>query len=1218
MSAISGPVSPGQRYNRGAPCPVCGGYDTLRRGRGVRCSGYYSSDGKVAFCTREEYAGDLAAPIAGAPLPTWAHYLAGRCKCGTDHAHQAPAARPLRAPRQAERRGYAGPPRQGETPYTYVDEAGNVLFQVRRVPSPEGGKTFYQVHYEQARGGWVYGRGAAPLVLYRLPEIADASPDTPIWFTEGEKCADALARLGLVATCNAGGALKNADAWQPSYSAALQDRPVIILQDNDMPGQRHAEIARNALYGIARRVTVIPPLGAAPGYDVADWLAEGNGKEQLLALAERTPAWAPETGEALLSLYISQHAEQVKAGALASAYAAISAPLAEIALAEREALLCDLARLLLDYTTRAIDTLRAAPVPLRPERAARRDLLKGERGRTLRAMLARLQRAARRAGLLMQTASIEIAWREALQSLERAIARAPRQAEQGAENAREPGAAPGGAAPLVSVAAGDIYLTPEGFYLQSARRGRLLLGAPVRVLRVARGAGNALYLLEVCPPEGAPVRISASLRAMKEGTCWTELDTLVSPLPVSESDCASVCSAIRALAKTQGEVQAIRRVPALAWQEHEGRRYWVAVNGAISAERVYTGDSAPLRADMPPDYPQTLPEVELPAPSAAPLATLLDFWAPEESLFSVAMLGACAEVSKPARLASSGRLNWQLEIFGQSNWHKTTFINHTLGAFFGAGYTYDTPAQIAEGLAKDTGIGLTRLRASLAYHAYLDIDMNAHPGAPDYDRQQERRLALLNADGNAARGGAKSNREGDLLERPTPGGLMLRAGECSPYDYTVARHAESADARAMTFLLVGDHQGGKARRLAYSIALTRERALLHSLSIAWRQYLARQEDSALIDREITDRARLAVMIDHAEAREGANIHDRARGQLQDVGAGILEYARFLRSGAIIQGAEIAERLLTLLPELIAERVSHAARLAARHAEGGATPEESQAEQALHAIRSLLYTHAHLLGRSGGAPEEEELAGRHASLIGWRVIGGELRPQGVAIGWIDSGRVYLIPSVLCDLLQDRARLAISAQRLREMLEATGAAISSTQKGKHKGMVKRGPMGAVRCLALRLDALLPPTSQGEPEEAEAGEGAEIAGEIAQAPTTHEPPEQEVQAPEIAQAPTSNEPGAATVTPPWYVGKPWYDARRADGAASQALEWACPSIPVAAQWLTTTVKEAFTTGAPLAGVTMNGRAVSPDRFLTLLRQAYAENGRGMLAYLARSVGG
>lgn len=43
-------ISMDQRFTRGNPCPICGGFDTLPRGRDKRCAGFMSEDGKWAFC----------------------------------------------------------------------------------------------------------------------------------------------------------------------------------------------------------------------------------------------------------------------------------------------------------------------------------------------------------------------------------------------------------------------------------------------------------------------------------------------------------------------------------------------------------------------------------------------------------------------------------------------------------------------------------------------------------------------------------------------------------------------------------------------------------------------------------------------------------------------------------------------------------------------------------------------------------------------------------------------------------------------------------------------------------------------------------------------------------------------------------------------------------------------------------------------------------------
>lgn len=74
-------VATAQRHSPALPCRVCGGHSRLPKGRGVRCYGFLSSDGRFANCTRTEYGGQLQETGAG----TFAHFVDGACKCGQQH-----------------------------------------------------------------------------------------------------------------------------------------------------------------------------------------------------------------------------------------------------------------------------------------------------------------------------------------------------------------------------------------------------------------------------------------------------------------------------------------------------------------------------------------------------------------------------------------------------------------------------------------------------------------------------------------------------------------------------------------------------------------------------------------------------------------------------------------------------------------------------------------------------------------------------------------------------------------------------------------------------------------------------------------------------------------------------------------------------------------------------------------------------------------------------
>jgi hypothetical protein len=168
--------------------------------------------------------------------------------------------------------------------YNYRDESGKLLYQAVRL-SP---KSFRQ-RKPAAAGGWEWKLEDVRRVLYRFPELLAAPKAETVWIAEGEKDVEALARIGLVATTNVGGAGK----WRPDYSEALRGHPVAILPDNDDPGRKHAAEVAAALAGIAESVRVVALPGLPPKGDVSDWLAAGGTPEQLKALATKAPEGVP-------------------------------------------------------------------------------------------------------------------------------------------------------------------------------------------------------------------------------------------------------------------------------------------------------------------------------------------------------------------------------------------------------------------------------------------------------------------------------------------------------------------------------------------------------------------------------------------------------------------------------------------------------------------------------------------------------------------------------------------------------------------------------------------------------------------------------------------------------------------------------------------------------------------------------------------------------------
>jgi hypothetical protein len=87
-----------------------------------------------------------------------------------------------------------------EATYDYRDENGDLAYQVVRKP----GKKFTQ--RKPAGSGWARNLNGVRRIPYHLPELLAADKVAPVFVCEGKKDCDALARVGLRATTNPGGA----------------------------------------------------------------------------------------------------------------------------------------------------------------------------------------------------------------------------------------------------------------------------------------------------------------------------------------------------------------------------------------------------------------------------------------------------------------------------------------------------------------------------------------------------------------------------------------------------------------------------------------------------------------------------------------------------------------------------------------------------------------------------------------------------------------------------------------------------------------------------------------------------------------------------------------------------------------------------------------------------------------------------------------------------
>jgi len=178
---------------------------------------------------------------------------------------------------------------------------------------PGKGKDYRPIHRDNGR--YPVGDPPGKLPLYNLVALL-AQRDQVVYVTEGEKCADAMASLGLRSTTSAHGAhAADKTDWTP-----LAGRDVVIVPDNNADGERYAEDVCKLLLALnpPAKVRILHVPDLERDKDIADWIEKRDAveTETLRArLEELARAVAPVTaGQAagMKAVYVSLDTVEAK------------------------------------------------------------------------------------------------------------------------------------------------------------------------------------------------------------------------------------------------------------------------------------------------------------------------------------------------------------------------------------------------------------------------------------------------------------------------------------------------------------------------------------------------------------------------------------------------------------------------------------------------------------------------------------------------------------------------------------------------------------------------------------------------------------------------------------------------------------------------------------------------------------------------------------------
>jgi len=277
-----------REVNRENLCPICGKSDWCgRNGDVIRCMRVADAPSGYRVVKRNSDGGTVFAPENAPSAPA---QRTRPCKNKTGgRAKTYPTIEALLAALQYT------PELRGARPtiHRYTD-----MFAVIRFDSSRG-KSFRPIHHDGS--GWRIGDPPGLLPLYRFTDIQGIRV---VWVVEGEKCAEALRSIGLLAITSAHGAkAANRSDW-----SGLAGLLVIVIPDRDPPGRGYAlDVARIvARLTPPARVKILEPNWIPDGGDIADVIAAvGENQDptdiarDLEQLAVRMPFCTPTEGESV-------------------------------------------------------------------------------------------------------------------------------------------------------------------------------------------------------------------------------------------------------------------------------------------------------------------------------------------------------------------------------------------------------------------------------------------------------------------------------------------------------------------------------------------------------------------------------------------------------------------------------------------------------------------------------------------------------------------------------------------------------------------------------------------------------------------------------------------------------------------------------------------------------------------------------------------------------
>ena len=183
-------------------------------------------------------------------------------------------------------------PPELEQEWHYTDEDGVTQHIKQRYKTFDAkGKTYKQFRVDE-QGRRHASMTGANIVPYNLPEVDFArKTGRTVFLCEGEKAADALKTIGVVATCTHNGA----SSFPEDVVKHLVGLTIAIVPDNDTVGWEYARKAVAALKAVTKSIRVVDLQLDEVKEDAYEFVYKyGGDKDRLVDLTKATQAIASE------------------------------------------------------------------------------------------------------------------------------------------------------------------------------------------------------------------------------------------------------------------------------------------------------------------------------------------------------------------------------------------------------------------------------------------------------------------------------------------------------------------------------------------------------------------------------------------------------------------------------------------------------------------------------------------------------------------------------------------------------------------------------------------------------------------------------------------------------------------------------------------------------------------------------------------------------------